>query len=97
MRPVGPRGAVVGALGPGWSEGSRWGMAISLACREAVRVKAAVLRLTDGSSQTLLTVWASRKHPLWVLGSEVVLSEESSVCFFCGSQARAGCVSGLYP
>lgn len=51
------------ALGPGWSEGSRWGMAASLAWREDVKAKVTVSKPGGSFSQTLLTAWASRKGP----------------------------------
>ena len=66
----------MGALGPGWSEGSRWGMAASLACREDVRAKAVAPGAGEQPRSDPAHHLNLQEGPLWELGSEVVLPVE---------------------
>lgn len=68
----------MGALGPGWSEGSGWGLAASLACREDVRTKAVAPGAGEQPQSHPADCLGLQEGPLWVLGSEVVLLTESS-------------------
>lgn len=80
----------MGALGPGWPKGSRWGMTASLAGREDVGARA----LAPGAGQQPPCDPAGHLYlqegALWVLGSEVVLPVERRDWSFQTS-ARADC------
>lgn len=68
----------MGALGPGWSEGSRWGMAASLACRKDVRAKAVAPGAGELPRFNPAHHLNLQEGPFWELGSEVVLPVERS-------------------
>lgn len=59
----------MGALGPGWSEGSGWGLAASLACREDVRTKAVAPGAGEQPQSHPADCLGLQEGPLWVLGS----------------------------